>query len=160
MAHASILSRWLDMEVINLGFSGSGQMEIEMADLQGELDVELYVLECLPNMTLEMVRERVVPYVKRLREHQPDTPILMIEHCLMLSESKNNKAYRAAYETLIADGTNDLHYLPNGGMLDGRENGTVDGIHPTDLGFLRIATYYEPVLRELLEIKTATRATK
>ncbi|MFH1747477.1 MAG: SGNH/GDSL hydrolase family protein [Planctomycetota bacterium] len=47
-------------------------------------------------------------------------------------------------------GVEHLHYLPGEPQLAGRENGTVDGVHPTDLGFYRMAEAYEPVLRRIL----------
>ena len=45
MSHAAILARRLDREVINLGFSGSGKMEPELADLIAGIDASVYVLE-------------------------------------------------------------------------------------------------------------------
>src|SRR5262249_47654418 len=51
MVHTAILGRRLDRPVINLGFSGNGKMEPEMADLLAELDPAVYVLDCLPNLT-------------------------------------------------------------------------------------------------------------
>ena len=51
MVHTAILGRQLNRPVINLGFSGNGKMEPELADLLAELDPAVYVLDCLPNMT-------------------------------------------------------------------------------------------------------------
>jgi hypothetical protein len=68
MAWTSIVGRQLDTPVINLGFSGSGKMEPEMADLLAELDPSVYVLDCIWNMSPEQVSERVEPFVAKLRE--------------------------------------------------------------------------------------------
>ncbi|MCA9433758.1 MAG: hypothetical protein KC940_24775, partial [Candidatus Omnitrophica bacterium] len=54
------------------------------------------------------------------------------------------------YEELIEKGVEGLYYLPCDGMLGDDANGTVDGVHPTDLGFFRMAHAFEPVLREIL----------
>jgi hypothetical protein len=43
-----------------------------------------------------------------------------------------------------------IHYLVGPPQLAGAENGTVDGTHPTDLGFERMAGAYEPVVRGIL----------
>ncbi len=150
MSHPGILARWLDREVINLGFSGAGKMEMEMADLLGELNASLYVLECLPNMTDEMVDERVDPFVRRLRELRPETPILLVDHCIFDASHPRNVRHREIYDSLKESGVPNIHHLRNDGMLDGRENGTVDGVHPTDLGFERMAAYEEPVIRRIL----------
>ncbi len=67
MAWTSIVGRQLETPVINLGFSGSGKMEPAMADLLAELDPSVYVLDCLANMSPEMLAERVEPFVEKLR---------------------------------------------------------------------------------------------
>jgi lysophospholipase L1-like esterase len=151
MSHAAILARRLDREVINLGFSGSGKMEPALADLIAGIDASVYVLECLPNMTMEMVEERIDPFVRRLRRDHPATPILLVENLVKPTEAPQNAALRTVRDRLLAEGITGLHYLPSGNCLHTPgEEGTVDGVHPTDLGFVRIAESYEPVLRELL----------
>lgn len=151
MCHPALLGRWLDREVINLGFSGSGKMEPALADLVSEIDASLFVLETLPNMTTEMVKERVEPFVRTLRARHPRTPILLVENPLRDKKHPQNQALRAAFERLRAEGVTNLHCLPGEPQLAGLENGTVDGVHPTDLGFLRMAQYYHPVVKDLLE---------
>ena len=79
MVHTAILGRWLDRPVINLGFSGNGTMDPEMADLMAELDPALYILDCLPNINAAQVAKRVVPFVRTLRKARPETPILLVE---------------------------------------------------------------------------------
>ena len=155
MCHPAILGRWLDREAINLGFSGAGKMEPALAELLAELDPAIYVLECLPNMTTEMVRERVAPFVRRLREARPNTPILLVENPIHPERNPGNVALREIHAGLVEEGVDGLHYLRGETLLAGREDGTVDGVHPTDLGFARMAAAYEPVLREILA-KTPT----
>src|SRR5258705_7674130 len=75
MVHTAILGRRHDRPIINLGFSGNGKMEPELADLLAELDPAVYVLDCLPNMTAEEVEQRVEPFVRTLRKAHPTTPI-------------------------------------------------------------------------------------
>lgn len=160
MVHTAILGRQLNYPVINLGFSGNGKMEPEMADLLAELDPAVYSLDCLPNMTATEVTERVEPFVRTLRKAHPKTPIVLIEDrsytdsFLVTSKRKRNldsrAALRAAYERLLAAGTPDLHYLPGEDLLGDDGEGTVDSSHPTDLGFMRQAAAFRPVLEEIL----------
>jgi lysophospholipase L1-like esterase len=139
MAYPAMLGRLLDREVINLGFSGAGKMEPDMADLLAELDPAAYVLDCLPNMTAEMVAERVGPFVHRLRAARPHTPILLMEHPINPKSNAGNVALRKVFAALQAEGVRDVHLLSGESLLAGRENATVDGVHPTDLGFYRMA---------------------
>jgi lysophospholipase L1-like esterase len=59
-------------------------------------------------------------------------------------------ALQQAYQTLLAEGVSNLQYLPGENLLGDDGEGTIDGSHPTDLGFVRMADALEPVLRPLL----------
>ncbi len=158
MPHPAILGRRLERPIINLGFSGNGRMDLELADLLGELDACVFIIDCLPNMNGAAVSERVVPFVKKLRALKPKTPILLVEDrsfsnsFLLSSKRRHHEASRAAlragYERLRSTGVKRLHYL-EGSQLLGNED-TVDGSHPTDLGFVRQADVFEAALKRIL----------
>ena len=46
-----------------------------------------------------------------------------------------------------------LHYLEGDKLLGNDTEGTTDASHPNDLGFLRQADAFEPVLRTALNLK-------
>jgi hypothetical protein len=160
MVHTAILGRRLEREVINLGFSGNGKMEPEVAQLLAEVDAAVYVIDCLPNMVADEVTERVEPLVRILRKAHPDTPIVLVEDrtytdaFLIASKLERNQqsraALRKAYGRLAADGVLHLHYLEGEGLLGDDGEATVDSSHPTDLGFVRMADVFEKVLEPLL----------
>ncbi|SIO22607.1 Lysophospholipase L1 [Singulisphaera sp. GP187] len=160
MVHTAILGRQLNRPVINLGFSGNGKMEPELADLLAELDPAVYVLDCLPNMSSKDVEERVEPFVHKLRKAHPDTPIVLAEDRNYTSgfiltsprehNERNHAALRIAYEHLVAAGVKGLHYLPADLQIGSDGEGTVDGSHPTDLGFMRMAETFGAVLGPIL----------
>jgi len=54
-------------------------MEKHLAELQSELDVCVYVLDCVPNMEAGLIDKRLVPFVRTLRETRPLTPIILVE---------------------------------------------------------------------------------
>ncbi len=151
MCHTAILGRWLDREVINLGFSGAGRMEPVMAELLAELAPSLYVLECLPNMTTEMVKERVEPFISLLREKHPSTPILLVENPINAETNSGNRELRKIFENLSERGIKSIYYLSGETQWIGQEHCTVDGVHPTDLGFYRMSLAYYPVLKKILD---------
>lgn len=150
MAYPAILGRWLDREVINLGFSGSGRMEPEMADFLGELDPALYVLDNLPNLTTKEAAERIEPFVERLRSHRPNTPILLVEDAHDPETNPDNLVLRAAFANLRARGARNLYLQPGAPLLAGLENSTVDGTHFTDLGYYRYCIAIYPEIRRIL----------
>lgn len=160
MVHTAILQRRLNYPVINLGFSGNGRMEPEMAKLFAELDPAVYVLDCLPNMGAAEVTERVEPFVATVRAAHPETPILLVEDrsytdsFLVTSKRERNtssrEALRGAFDRLTKAGTRNLHYLAGEKLLNADGEGTVDSSHPTDLGFVQQADAIETALRPIL----------
>ena len=161
MVHSAILQRKLDWPVINLGFSGNGKMEPEMADLLAELDPSVYVLDCLPNMVAGEIKERVEPCVKKLRAAHPSTPIVLVEDRTMQDSFliagrmewyhlKDRAELKAAYDRLQNDGVKNLFYIPGAHLLGDDGEGSTDGSHPNDLGFMRQAEIFAKVLKPLL----------
>lgn len=149
MCYSAIIGRKLDMPVINLGFSGNGIMEPEVMDLLCELDPSVYVLDNLPNMQkdrIELVEEQAI---RKLRAARPDTPIVLIDNifysnAFLLSArmeryQTSNAAQYAIYEKLVAEGMKGLYYIKDNGLIGADNEGTVDGTHLTDLGYMRFA---------------------
>lgn len=153
LATPAIVGRNLDAPVINLGFSGSGQMEMALADLLAQLEASLYVLDCLWNMSPELVEHRLEPFVKKLRAARPGVPIVLAEDSSVrnLTPTSKGRLLRAIHERLAKEGLTDLHFLPNTGMLGDDWEGTVDGCHPNDLGMMRQAKIFGPCLAPLLK---------
>jgi hypothetical protein len=161
MVYTAILGRGLDRPVINLGFSGNGKMEPEMANLIAEVDAAAFVLDCAPNCTPDELAERTEPVVRALREKHPETPIVLVENIIyqrswFLGSGQGghvdkNAALRAAYERLTAAGTPGLYYVPCDDLLGDDFEATVDGTHATDLGFQRMADVLTPVLMEVIK---------
>jgi hypothetical protein len=161
MAYPSIIGRRMHRPVINLGFSGFGKMDPEVAALIAPLDVSIYVIDCAPNMTPELITERTESLVRALRAAHPATPIVLVENIVyqqswfLAASAKSfknkNDALRAAYRRLARAGVKNLHYIPADHLLGEDGEATVDGTHPTDLGFLRMAEAIEPVLRRILD---------
>lgn len=162
MTHVAQLGRWLDRPVINLGFSGNGRMDLEVATLLGELEAAVFVVDCLPNMSGAQVEERCVPFVRELRRGAPGTPVLLVgdrtfaDAPFRAGRRAGHEARRSSLEAGLGQlreaGMEGLHHLEGSGLLGLDGEDTVDGSHPTDLGFLRQARSFHPLLLELLEL--------
>ena len=161
LAFPAILGRRLRRPTINLGFSGNGIMEPEVASLLAELDPCVFVIDCLPNMNEKNVSERTIPLVKKLRETNNKTPILLVEDrsftntpffpSMKLHHHKSRAALKKAFAELVYEGVVNLYYLDGDNLLGRDGEGATDGSHPNDLGMLRYADAYEPVLRSILK---------
>lgn len=160
IAFPAILGRRLNRPFINLGFSGNGTMDAEVGALLGELEACVFVIDCLPNMGEELIVERTEPFVRQLRKAQPTTPILLVEdrtfpNAPFFSDSeaylrRRRDAFRRAYQNLLDEGIEQLYYLEGDHLLGHDTEGSTDGSHPNDLGMMRYADEYEPILRSIL----------
>jgi hypothetical protein len=163
MAYPSIIGRRLDIPTINLGFSGRGKCEHEVADLLADLDPELYVIDCMPNMTPDMIDDRIHYLLKQLREKHPTTPVILVEQAphrsayVMDAESRRGNSKNLILAKVYKDVTKSwgrrLYYVKGAGLLGSDGEGTVDGVHATDLGFQRMADMLTPVIRKVLDAK-------
>lgn len=156
-AYVSIVCRRLDASFLNLGFSGSARGEESIARYIAGLDMSLFVMDYDHNAPdaahLEATHER---FFRIVREAQPDLPIALISKPDFDIDPKGNAARRAVirrtYEHALAAGDARVRFI-DGETLFGtteRRDCLVDGIHPNDLGFRRMADAITPVLRELL----------
>jgi hypothetical protein len=163
MTYPAQLNRRLNRSIINLGFSGLCHMEPALADLLAELDPAIFVIDCLPNMTTQEISGRTVPLVKKIRQARPDTPIVLVENPMysqslwnpatLKSVNLKNKLLSDEFNKLKRDGVQNLHYVKGDNLFGTEGNTTVDGVHPTDMGFTYFADALEPVLRNILSSK-------
>jgi len=162
MVHTAILGRKLDRPVMNLGFSGNGKMDASVGELMTRLDPALYIIDCNPNMTAPLIRERCIPLVKQLRAARPHTPVVLVEDRRNTNSwirpersqhhSDNHAALKEAFASLQKEGMTRLFYIPGDYLLGHDADGATDGSHPNDLGFMRQAEAFEPVLKDALKV--------
>ncbi len=151
MAHTNIISRKLNIDCINFGFSGNGRMEQPINNLISEFNPLFYVIECLPNMIAEQVTNSTIPLVKTIQEKRPETPIIFVENFLYESVAldekeealvkEKNAALKTEYIKMIEGGFKNVFYISTENATGEDHEGTVDGVHFTDLGFIRYADF-------------------
>ena len=160
MVHTAILGRKLDRPVVNLGFSGNGRMDEAVGNYLVQVDAAAYVIDCLPNMQPADVTAKCVPLVKQLRAAKPETPIVLVEDRRFTNDwitpakqqfhTENHAALRAAYESLQQAGVKGLYYIEGDHLYGDDSEGATDASHANDLGFMRQAEIFEPVLKRAL----------
>ena len=163
LAFTSIIGRELDVPVVNLGFSGSGVMEPEMSDHLARIDASCYVLDCIGNMNMGLPGERAgrsmaenyEPFLRNLRAKRPRVPIVMAEFhdVYRRKPSAKNLFVRRLHEKLVAEGWQDLIYLPKDDMLDADLEGTVEGLHTNDLGMMSKARAFGVAVTKAMRIR-------
>ncbi|GIQ62630.1 hydrolase [Paenibacillus cisolokensis] len=163
MCYTNVLSRRINMEFINLGFSGSGKGEPEVArNIAAISDPACLVLDYEANsVSPELYAETLPQFIRIYRETHPEVPILVLSRILFANQLFDDKARemqqkRKAMQielvrSLREAGDAHIRFFDGETLL--RRHGqdcTVDGIHPTDLGLMQMADGLEPVIREML----------
>jgi hypothetical protein len=160
MAYTNILSRWLNKEFINLGFSGNALLDYEIAEVIAGVDASLYILDFLPNATVQQMEEKAERFFDIIRSRRPDVPVLFVEDPIFthtLFDQRIDKEVRSKNETinrifrsLKARGEKDIYFLSSKDILGHDGEATVDGIHFTDLGFMRYSELLYPLIQQIL----------
>ena len=171
MAATNMLSRELNCEVVNIGISGEGKMDACMARAMAQIaDADLFLLDPIPNCTEMMCDTLTYDFVRILRDARPDVPVVMLEGPIYPYARydsyfgnylpRKNAAFRRNYERLKAERPDNLYYVTSEGLDGVEDDGTVDGIHLTDLGFRHYADKLRPILEEILADKIRLPARK
>ncbi|MBQ6839238.1 MAG: hypothetical protein IJO45_00920 [Oscillospiraceae bacterium] len=156
-AYTNHLARRLNAPIINLGFSGSGRGEPLMAQTIADMDMSAFVMDYDHNApSPEHLEKTHEPFFKIIREKVPTLPIIMISRVSPNHKmtSVRREIIRCTYNNAITAGDKNVYFI-DGETLFGttdRDACTVDGTHPNDLGFLRMADGIEPVLRQALDL--------
>lgn len=171
-------------DVINLGFSGSGIMNLGVTKFITAIDAAMIVIDCNWNMNAAEITANMAPLVSYLRSNgHPTTPLVMVEGTTggqqwisptnrHTNQTANRLAFQAAYNAILAktgdkhlhqvSGDALYHHPANSTTLEWEptyEDPTVGGLHPTDLGHTRIAEFYQVFLPPLLAESDKRRGT-
>ena len=161
MAHTNIISRRLNRECINLGFSGNGQLDLEVARVMAEVDAGVFVLDFVPNASVEQMKERMETFYRIIRNKHPKTPIVFIEdpiftHTLFDQRvahevTRKNQTLNEIFNSLKKKGEKDIYLIHSEKMIGEDGEATVDGIHFTDLGMMRYANLITPFIKKMIK---------
>ncbi len=159
-SYQNMLSRRLDFNYVNFGYSGNGKGESAVAEYMASLDASAYVVDYDHNAPdVEHLAATHEPFVRILREKHPDTPILLMSKTDIPRTPRaeeitqlRREVIRSTYEKLLAEGDRNIYFLDGQTVfaIHGGDSCTVDGTHPTDLGFMCMADAVEPFLRKML----------
>jgi hypothetical protein len=158
MSYSAILGRRFNRPHINLGFSGNAWSEPEIADLLAELDPAVFILDPLPNMKEPGIADRFKNLIQTLHRVHRSTPIVIVEsifhQAAWLTSGAEFRTKNATLEKVCDALENEivekLYYVTGEHLLGDDGEATVDGVHPTDVGFRCLAAAMQPALEKIL----------
>ena len=154
LSYMAILSRMLDFDFINLGFSGADLGEEPLAEYIATLPMSAFINEFAANSpSVEHLQSRHEPFYRTIRAGIGDVPAIIMStptnpyktSIAPTAQGKRN-IVRATVAAAVARGEY-VDFL-DGETVYGRDwdNATVDGTHPNDVGFMRLAERLAPML--------------
>lgn len=160
MAYTNILQRRLHRQCINLGFSGNGKLDLDVARVIAKVNASVFVLDFVPNANVQQMRDSMITFYQIIRNVHPKTPILFV-HDPIFSTTPYNQTMRKEVTrknevvdsifTIIRRRDSHVEMLQGTDRLCDDGEMFVDGIHLTDLGMMRWANLLEPVLRRMMK---------
>ncbi|HOU10233.1 MAG TPA: SGNH/GDSL hydrolase family protein [Clostridiales bacterium] len=153
-SYCAMLAKRFDSDFINLGFSGNAKGELYMAEYIAELEMSCFVLDYDHNAPdAAHLRRTHLPFLQTILERRPRLPVLMLSRPDTKYSAADNErrdivrdsylwAKQRGYDAFFIDGAELF------GEKD-RDCCTVDGCHPNDLGFYRMAQAVEPVMKAI-----------
>ncbi|MBQ9772750.1 MAG: hypothetical protein IJW23_13085 [Lentisphaeria bacterium] len=158
-----ILGRAFNRPVINLGFSGSAKLEEGMAELLTELKPCCYLIDPLPNADASLLEERLEIFLRKLYSARKDIPVILLTDADRRNAwlyRKNLQAHKKKRETAARIVKQLQQEFPLLFLIDMKNamgndfEGTIDGIHPDELGVWRFSAFLIRELRKNSRIRS------
>ena len=154
MIYQNIISRRFNYDYINLGFSGNARGEQEISDYIKNLDMSLFVLDYDHNApTPQHLRETHERFYRNVREKNPELPIILMSRPkfeLNEGETERLEIIKTTFKNAVDSGDKNIYLLDNKDLTSICKNdGTVDGCHPTDFGFVSMAKALGDLIEKL-----------
>lgn len=168
LSYPAIVARALNVDFVNLGFSGNGLGEPALAGAMSGIPAAAFVLDYWANPALEGYRDTLPRFVEILRRRHPKTPILVtgpfwfpgeaVSPELLAQQEAKRRFAREFVTSRRRAGDRAITFVDGLGMLSRAQgSGLVDGVHPNSLGFHFCAQGLEPHLRRALRLRAARR---
>ena len=159
--YSSIISRELNLDFRNIGFSGQAKGEAVLAQWMATLPMSVFVCDYDHNApTVEHLEATHYPLYETVRKRNPDVPYIMItrpDYWTLPAQQeeilKRRDVIMSSYLKARAAGDKNVYFIDGMGfnVAPHQYEMSVDGIHPNDAGFIRMADAIGTVIRHVLE---------
>jgi len=154
--YEAMISRRLDCEYVNLGFAGSALAEEAITAYLCGREMSVFVCDYDHNApTPEYLRATHSKLYHAVRAAQPDLPIILVSRppSRVADNAARRAVVRETYEQALAEGDRRVMHIDGATLFDGLQpdDCVVDGLHPSDFGFYRMAKVIGAAVEEMLD---------
>lgn len=156
--YENILSRTYNIDHHNLGFAGNAKGEKEMAEYIADLSMSIFVYDYDYNTpSIEHLEKTHENMFKIIRNKNPELPII-----IMTAVSGKDREYmlkrrdiiKKTYDNAVNIGDKNVYFIDGSVVFEkygyAWNEPTLEGTHPTDLGFSLMAKAVGEVLEKIM----------
>ncbi|MEE0930173.1 MAG: SGNH/GDSL hydrolase family protein [Acutalibacteraceae bacterium] len=161
--YPSIISRMLNIDFLDFGFSGQAKGESVLAHWLATLPMSVFICDYDHNApTVEHLEATHYSMYKIIREKNPELPYIMIsrpDYWTQVAEQphilKRRDVIMSSYLKARQTGDENIYFIDGLSFFVAphQYDHSMDGIHPNDVGFLRMADSIGTVIRHIFEKK-------
>ena len=157
MTYPAIMSRNLGINFVNFGFAGQCRMQPEFLDLLKTCEADAFLFDAFSNPTIKELEARLQNFVVEMVKAHPDKPLIFMqtaapsEHNIDPKKRAYRKLHHQTASRIMKDlqkQYKDLYFLTESDVVG--KDGTIDNLHPNDLGFSRLIAAYQPRIAKIL----------
>lgn len=159
MSYPMQFMRNTGIQIASLATSGRCLMQPYMLDLLVEVEADAFLFDTFSNPDAELIRERLIPFIDRLVEAHPHTPLIFqrtiyrerrsFDTELDARERAKANAVEELFAGILADPKYKDVYLITPNASAGHET-SVDGTHPGNYGYTLWAQSIETPVMDIL----------
>ena len=158
MSYPMQFMRHTGLQILSLGCSGNCKLQPYFADVLADADVDALIFDAFSNPSADMIKERLFPFIERVREAHPDIPLIFMQTIyresrnFSLRNDRNEQAKMDMASGLMAEAVkkyDNVYFIKTGTGKNSAES-SVDGTHPSDMGYLGWAESIEKPVMKIL----------
>jgi len=159
MSYPMQIARNTGLNFCSIACSGRCRLQPYFADYLADVkDADAMVFDAFSNPQANVIRERLIPFIARIRESLPNTPLIFVQTIHREYRNFNVKmeqreaAKQEAAREMMAQAMKmfkNVYFIDKAGLTGDDFVSSADGTHPSDLGYWRWAQNLQP---ELLKI--------
>ena len=156
-SYQAVISRRLDCDYLNLGFSGNARAEDAIAEYIASLDMSVFVYDYDHNApTVEHLAKTHKPMFDKIRAKNPDLPIIMVTRPNRAEAGEITERIDVVYDTYkkaLDAGDKNVYFINGQDIFNYGDSDmmTCDGCHPNDYGFWCMAALIGEVVGKVIK---------
>lgn len=158
MSYPMQFMRNTGIQILSLGCSGNCKLQPYFAEVLKDADVDALIFDTFSNPGAQMIKERLFPFIENIQSVKPDIPLIFMQ--TIYRESRNFDTNSDRFEQakqdmaakLMAEAVKKYRnvYFIQTNATDEKHETSVDGTHPSDMGYKLWAESIEGPIMKIL----------